>query len=286
MKTIVEGKAATVTISKESPTVIIGERINPTGKKKLAAALKDNNLDYIVQEALKQVEAGAHIIDINVGASGIVEEEVLPEAVRMVTEAVDVPICIDSSKPAALEAALKVCPGRPLLNSTTGEEKSMRVILPLAKDFNVPVIGLTMDEKGIPRDTETRFSIAEKILDYAVKLGIAPEDVLIDVLVMPVGADTETAKVTFETARRISDELGLNIVVGASNVSHGLPDRKVINSTFFALGAMCGMTAYLTDPTVTELYQTILAVDLLLGRDEWATNYIAFYRKKESSKGS
>ncbi|HDO35138.1 MAG TPA: pterin-binding protein, partial [Nitrospirae bacterium] len=138
MKTIVEGKAATVTISKESPTVIIGERINPTGKKKLAAALKDNNLDYIVQEALKQVEAGAHIIDINVGASGIVEEEVLPEAVRMVTEAVDVPICIDSSKPAALEAALKVCPGRPLLNSTTGEEKSMRVILPLAKDFNVP----------------------------------------------------------------------------------------------------------------------------------------------------
>ena len=286
METVLEGKNSRVVISKTAPTVIIGERLNPTGKKKLTAALKDRNFDYIIREAIRQIEAGAHIIDINVGAAGINEEELLPEVVKKVCEAVDVPICIDSSKPAALEAALKVCPGRPLLNSTTGEEKSLETILPLAKKYNVPVIALANDERGIPKDTDTRVAIAKKILDRAVKLGIPPEDILIDVLVLPIGADTETGKVTFDTARRVSEELGLNIVVGASNVSHGLPDRKVINTAFFALGAACGMTAYIADPTVIEVTQTILAADLLLGKDEWAGNYIAFYRKKEASKNS
>ncbi len=286
METVVEGKNSRVVISKMAPTVIIGERINPTGKKKLTAALKGRDFDFITQEAIRQVEAGAHIIDINVGAAGINEEELLPEVVKKVCEAVDVPICIDSSKPAALEAALKVCPGRPLLNSTTGEEKSLETVLPLAKKYNVPVIALANDERGIPKDTDTRVAIAKKILDRAVKLGIAPEDILIDVLVLPIGADTETGKVTFDTARRVSEELGLNIVVGASNVSHGLPDRKVINTAFFALGAASGMTAYIADPTVVEITQTILAADLLLGKDEWAGNYIAFYRKKEASKNS
>jgi len=286
METVLEGKNSRVVISKTAPTVIIGERLNPTGKKKLTAALKDRNFDYIIKEAIRQIEAGAHIIDINVGAAGINEEELLPEVVKKVCEAVDVPICIDSSKPAALEAALKVCPGRPLLNSTTGEEKSLETILPLAKKYNVPVIALANDERGIPKDTDTRVAIAKKILDRAVKLGIPPEDILIDVLVLPIGADTETGKVTFDTARRVSEELGLNIVVGASNVSHGLPDRKVINTAFFALGAACGMTAYIADPTVIEVTQTILAADLLLGKDEWAGNYIAFYRKKEALKNS
>ena len=181
---------------------------------------------------------------------------------------------------------MKVCPGRPLLNSTTGEEKSLVTVLPLAKKYNVPVIALVNDERGIPKDTATRVVIAKKILDRAVSLGIAPEDILIDVLVLPIGADTETGKVTFDTARRVSEELGLNIVVGASNVSHGLPDRKVINTAFFALGAACGMTAYIADPTVVEITQTILAADLLLGKDEWAGNYISFYRKKEASKNA
>lgn len=286
MKTVVEGKNSTVVISKDTPTVIIGERINPTGKKRLTAALKERDFDFIIREAIRQVEAGAHIIDVNVGASGIVEEELLPEVVKRVADAVDVPICIDSSKPAALEAALKVCPGRPLLNSTTGEEKNLEVILPLARKYNVPVIGLANDERGIPKDAGTRVAIAGKILDRAVNLGMAPEDILIDVLVLPIGADTATGNVTFDTARRVSDELGVNIVVGASNVSHGLPDRKVINAAFFALGSACGMTAYIADPTATEITQTILASDLLLGKDEWATNYISFYRKKEALKGS
>lgn len=286
METVVEGKNSRVIISKTAPTVIIGERLNPTGKKKLTAALKDRDFDYIIKEAIRQVEAGAHIIDVNVGASGIVEEDLLPEVVKKVAESVDVPICIDSSNPAALEAALKVCPGRPLLNSTTGEEKNLETVLPLAKQYNVPVIALANDERGIPKDTETRVAIAKKILDRAVKLGIAPEDILIDVLVLPIGADTETGKVTFDTARRVSEELDLNIVVGASNVSHGLPDRKIINTAFFALGAACGMTAYIADPTVIEITQTILAADLLLGKDEWAGNYISFYRKKEASKNA
>ncbi len=286
MKTIVEGRTSTVIISKETPTVIIGERINPTGKKKLTAAIKERDFNFIIQEAVRQVEAGAHVIDVNVGASGVVEEELLPEVVKRIADAVDVPLCIDSSKPAALEAALKVCPGRPLLNSTTGEEKNLEAVLPLARQYNVPVIALANDERGIPKDAETRVAVARKILDRAVHLGIAPEDVLIDVLVLPIGADTETGRVTFDTARRISEELGLNIVVGASNVSHGLPDRKVINSAFFALGSACGMTAYIADPTVVEITQSILAADLLLGKDEWAANYISFYRKKEALKGS
>jgi 5-methyltetrahydrofolate--homocysteine methyltransferase len=286
MKTVVEGKSKSVTISGEDPTVIIGERINPTGKKKLTEALNARNYDYIIQEAVRQVEAGAHIIDVNVGASGIVEEEVLPELVMNIADAVGVPLCLDSSKPAALEAALKVCPGRPLLNSTTGEERSLEAILPLAKKYNVPLIGLANDERGIPRDTETRVSIARKILERAVQVGIAPEDVLIDVLVLPIGADTETGKVTFDTAKRVSQELGLNIVVGASNVSHGLPDRKIINTAFFAMGSACGITAYIADPMLMEIMQTILATDLLLGKDEWAANYISFYRKKQALLGN
>lgn len=279
METVVEGKDGKVTISKRSATAIIGERINPTGKKRVATALEENNLDFIVQEAIRQVEAGAHIIDINVGIPGVVEEELLPRVVETVTDAVGVPICLDSSKPEALEAALKVCPGRPLLNSTTGEEKNLEAILPLASRYRVPVIGLTMDEKGIPKDPDTRFSIAKKIIERARGLGIELEDILIDVLVMPIGADYETGKVTFDAARRVSDELGVNIVVGASNVSHGLPDRSIINAAFFAMGSMCGMTAYITDPMRVEMYQSILAADLLLGKDEWATNYIAAYRR-------
>jgi 5-methyltetrahydrofolate--homocysteine methyltransferase len=279
MKTVVEGRGTKVTISGESATAIIGERINPTGKQKIAVALEEDNFDYLVQEATLQVEAGAHIIDVNVGLSGISEEEVLPQVVSMVSDAVDVPICLDSSKPAALEAALKVCPGRPLLNSTTGEDRSLEAILPLASQYKVPVIGLTMDEKGIPKDADARFSIARKIIERAGALGIKTEDVLIDVLVMPIGADHETGRVTFETARRVSEEFGVNIIVGASNVSHGMPDRNIINAAFFAMGAVCGMTAYIADPTKTELYQTILAADLLLGKDEWATNYLEAFRR-------
>jgi 5-methyltetrahydrofolate--homocysteine methyltransferase len=282
VNTIVEGKTKKVTISRESPTVIIGERINPTGKARLAAALKESNFDYIIQEAIAQVEAGAHIIDINVGAPGLKEEEILPQTVRKVAEEIDVPLCIDSSNPAAIEAALEICPGRPLINSTTGEEKSLAVILPLAAKYQVPVIGLTMDEEGIPKDVDTRFSIAKKIVERATNSGIEKKNVLIDVLVMPVGADHQTAKVSFDTARRVSQELGVNIVVGASNVSHGLPERKIINAAFLAMGGICGITAYITDPTVVDLHKAILAGDLLLGKDEWASNFIAFYRKFKS----
>lgn len=286
MQTIVEGKVNNVTISRQSPTVVIGERINPTGKKKLAAALNENNLDYIVREAVWQVESGAHIIDINVGAPGIVEEELLPQAVKKVADEIDVPICIDSANPAALKAALEVCPGRPLINSTTGEEKSLEAVLPLAGKYQVPLIGLTIDEGGIPKDSDTRFSIAKKIVERAMDHGIKQEDILIDVLVMPVGAEYQSAKVTLDTASRVSEELGVNVVVGASNVSHGLPDRKILNSAFLAMGARCGITAYISDPTVVEMYKAILASDLLLGKDAWAANYIDFYRKEKAAMGA
>jgi 5-methyltetrahydrofolate--homocysteine methyltransferase len=280
MQTIVEGRGKRVVISREDPIVIIGENINPTGKKRLVAALREGNMDYVVNLALKQVEAGAHIIDVNVGTSGIVEEDLLPEVVRRVAEAVDVPICIDSSKPTALEAALEACPGRPLLNSATGEEKSLEAVLSLAKKHDVPVIGLPHDERGIPKDVETRVAVARKIYERARGLGIPREDIMIDVLALPIGADTETGKVTLETARRVSEELGLNVLAAVSNVSHGLPDRNVLNAAFVALGIMCGVAAYIADPLKTETYQVGLASDLLLGKDEWAANYLSYFRKK------
>ena len=242
MNTIVEGKTSKVTISGESPTVIIGERINPTGKAKLAAALKEGDFDYIIQEAISQVEAGAHIIDVNVGAPGLKEEELLPQTVRKVAEEIDVPLCIDSSNPTAIEAALEVCPGRPLINSTTGEEKSLKNDVWFSSDGK-RWTQATADAGWSPRPKvdvivgpgNIYVTIAKKIVERATNTGIEKNNILIDVLVMPVGADHQTAKVSFDTARQVSQELGVNIVVGASNVSHGLPDRKIINSAFLAM---------------------------------------------------
>lgn len=279
MKTVLEGRTKTVTIERGGPTIIIGERINPTGRKRLGEALLAGDMDYVRNEALKQVEDGADVIDINVGVAGGDEDKLLPMAVQAVSEVIDCPICIDSPHPTALPKALAICPGRPLINSVNGEEASLARVLPLVKEFNTAVIGLTMDDEGIPTTAEKRFAIAEKIVNRAAQLGIPAESIVIDCLALTVGADHQAALVTLETIRRVSAELGVNIALGASNVSFGLPDRETINELFLAMAIQAGLTCAIVHPGKAK--RGIMVVDMLLGRDEFAMNYIKYHRAQE-----
>jgi 5-methyltetrahydrofolate--homocysteine methyltransferase len=276
METILKGTGKTVVISPDRQTVIIGERINPTGRKKLAAALVAGDLDYVRAEAVAQVAEGAHVIDVNVGAAGVDEVDLLPKAVKAVAEVVDVPICIDSSNPDAIAAALPVAPGRPLVNSVNGEERSLSRILPLIKQYGAAVIGLTMDEGGIPSDPEKRLEIAKKIIARAEALGIAREDVIIDCLALTMGADSKAGLITLRTIEAVRKTLGNNITLGASNISFGLPEREQINAGFLAMAVMAGMNCPIVNPKKSRL--ALAVADLALGRDDYAANYLKAYR--------
>jgi len=262
----------------------IGEKINPTGRKKLAAQLKERNFDYVRGLVLKQVEAGADILDVNVGVPGEDEVVLLPEVCKVVMEATDVPLCIDSANTEALAAALAVIPGKPLVNSVNGEEASLEAVLPVVKEFGAVVIGLTMDDDGIPTDPEVRVAIAEKILERAGKIGIPAEDVVIDPLVLTVGADSQAGSVTLQTIERVREAFGVNVNLGASNVSFGLPERHTINQAFLGLAIAAGATCAITDPM--KLSMTIRAVDLLRGRDDYAGRYIKHFRKMKAETES
>ena len=276
MQTMIRSKSKQVKISSDGPFTVIGEKINPTGRKKLAAALQEGNFDYVRELAQKQIEGGADLLDINVGVPGIDDVSLLPKVVEIVANEFDVPLCIDTPNPKALAAALKVVPGKVLVNSVNGEEASLSVILPLVKEYGTAVIGLVMDENGISNDPETRLKIAGKILERAAKLGIPAEDIVIDVLVLTVGADSSAGSVTLKTIELVRKEFGVNINLGASNVSFGLPDRDTINQAFLALAIGAGATCAITDPI--KYTQGIRAVDLLLGRDAYAGRYIKYYR--------
>jgi 5-methyltetrahydrofolate--homocysteine methyltransferase len=276
MPTALSGTGKTVTIGPGLPTVVIGERINPTGKKRLAAALVAGDLDLICEMAKAQVAAGADALDINVGIAGGDEAALLRRTVQAVAEVVGVPLCIDTASPRALEAALRVAPGRTLVNSVNGEEKSLSAVLPLVKEFGAAVIGLTMDERGIPKDAATRLEIAARIVKRAEALGISRNDVMIDCLVLPVGAEPQSGCVTLEAVRLVRERLGVNVNLGVSNVSFGLPDRPVINQAFVTAAIAAGMTCLIADPA--SLCAAIRATDLLLGRDEFAERYISHYR--------
>jgi len=280
MDTIIKSETKEVKISINSPFVVIGEKINPTGRKKLAAALKEGNFDYVKQIALNQVAAGADILDVNVGVPGVDEVDLLPKVSKLVAETVDIPLCLDSANLDALAAALAVLPGRPLVNSVNGEEKSLEGLLPVIKEFEVPVIGLVMHDDGIPSDADTRVAVAGKIIERAAKLGIPAEDIVIDPLVLTVGADSEAGVVTLETIRRVKEEFGVNINLGASNVSFGLPDRHTINQAFLALAMGAGATCAITDPM--KLTSVIRASDLLLGKDAYGSRYIGYFREHKS----
>ena len=279
METIIKSEKKEVTISFDSPFTIIGEKINPTGRKKLAAALKEGNYDYVKQLANRQVETGADILDVNVGVPGIDEVAVLPEVAKLVSELVDVPLCLDSANHKAIAAALAAVPGKPLVNSVNGEEESLEAVLPVVKEFGVSVIGLTMDDNGIPNDAETRVAIAGKILERAAKLGIPAEDVVIDPLVLTVGADSNAGSVTLKTIQMLREKFGVNINLGASNVSFGLPDRHTVNQAFLSLAMGIGATCAITDPI--KLTSTIRATDLLMGRDTFGARYIGYWREHQ-----
>jgi len=278
LTTVLSSASRTVAIGRDRPTVIIGERINPTGKRRLAEGLLAGDMSPVAREALAQVEAGADVIDINVGAAGVDEVKTLPLAVRAAREAVDVPFSLDSANPEALRAALEVYLGKALVNSVSGEEGSLSRVLPLVKEYGAAVIGLPMDEGGIPSDPIKRLEIAERIVARAESCGISKQDVIIDCLALTVGADHRAALVSLEAVRLVAQELGVNQTLGASNVSFGLPDREVINAAFLAMAIANGVTCPILD--AAKARPTILAVDLLLGRDEYAMRYIRHYRRR------
>lgn len=279
MDTIISSANKEIVISTEGPVALIGEKINPTGRKKLARALQERNYDYVEQMAIKQAAAGADILDVNVGVPDLDEVAVLQEVIKVVADATDCPLCIDSADPEVLKAALPVAPGKPLVNSVSGEQASLMSVLPLVKDRGAAVIGLTMDDEGIPNDPDKRMAIAEVILKQAVKIGIPEEDVIIDPLVMSVGADTNAGLVTLRAIKLIHEHLGLNINLGASNASFGLPERHVLNQAFLALAIAHGATCMITD--VARLGLAIRAAELILGKDDFGRNYIGLYRKQQ-----
>jgi len=284
METILKGVRETVTIGSEKPTVLIGERINPTGKKRLAAALAEGDLEIIRLEAKAQVEAGADVLDVNVGAAGVNEGDLLPKAVRLVMETVGVPVCIDSANAKALRAALAVhkelAPeGKPLINSINGEEARLQEVLPLVAEYKAAVIGLTMDDDGIPPAAEKRLAVARKIIERAEALGIPREDIVIDCLALTVGADSRAGLVTLEAIRLVREELGANMTLGASNVSFGLPEREVVNHAFLTMAIQLGVNCPIVD--AAKVRPAILAADLILGRDEYAMRYIKAYKKRK-----
>ena len=264
MQTLACGKTKQVKIDTEGVFTIIGEKINPTGRKKLAAALLEGNLDYVRELATNQINAGADLLDVNVGVPGADEVALLPQVVKMLAEAFDIPFCLDSPNPKALAAALPLAPGKPMVNSVNGKQESLDAILPLVRDRGASVIGLTMDEQGIPKDADGRVKIAGRILETAARYGIPAEDVIIDPLVLTVGAESQAGAVTLETIRRVRQEFKVNINVGASNVSFGLPERETVNAAFLALTIGAGATCAITDPI--KFTRVLRAVDLLLGQ--------------------
>lgn len=280
METRLSIKDKTVIIGPNQPFRIIGERINPTRRKKLASTMSEGNYSVVQEDAIKQVNAGAHILDVNAGIPGGDEPVLLKGAVEAVINVVDVPLCLDSANPEALEAALKIYPGKALINSTTAEKHMMDAILPRAKEYDAAVIGVITDDDGIPKTPEDRLRTAEKILENAAKVGMNAEDIIIDTLALTVGADHNAGRITLDSIQIIREELGVNISLGASNVSFGLPDRKIINIAYLALAISRGMTAAITDPTIPEIQTMLLACDLLMGYDEYGMNWIKAYRKR------
>ncbi len=277
MQTFLRGPSKEIIVNTDGPVVMIGEKINPTGHKKLAQALQEGRLEYVSELVVKQVQAGADILDVNVGVPGIDDVAMLPRVVELVASAADLPICLDSPNPKALAAALPITPGKPLVNSVNGEESSLSAILPLVKERGAAVIGLTLDESGIPTDATKRLAIAGKIIERAARLGIPSEDIIIDPLVLTIGADSNAAKVTLQAVQMIRKEFGVNISLGASNVSFGLPDRPIINISFLVMLIQAGASCLITDAAKMGYY--VRAADLLLGRDEFSAAYIRYFRK-------
>ena len=292
-KTIVESSNRSVVIGFDEPFCIIGERINPTGRKKLAMELEAENFDTVVKDAIEQVKAGANILDVNAGVvynsnpnPNETEPVLMKKLIELVQDTVEVPLCIDSSVPGALEEGLKSAKGRPLLNSVTGEEERLDSILPLVKKYNVPVVAISNDDTGISEDPEVRIRVAKKIVERASDFGIPPADIVVDPLVMPIGAMATAGQQVFELVKKLKKELKVNTTCGASNISFGLPNRHSINSTFLPMAIASGMTSAIMNPTNPNELHSIYAANLLMNRDKNGANWIKRNRVNSSDSNS
>lgn len=284
METSLQSKTQTVVISPNHPFVIIGEKINPSGRKKLGAEMAAGDFSRVRRDAAAQVSAGAQMLDVNAGFPMGDEPKMLVAAIKAVQEVTDVPLSIDSSVIEALEAALAVYQGKPLINSVTGEDDRLDLILPLVKKYNAAVIGMANDETGISMDPEVRLSIADKIVRRAADYGIPAQDVIIDPLALTVAADSTAPRITLQTMRMIHEHLGVNMSVGAGNISFGLPERPPITAAFLAMAMPHGLTCAIADSLNDTIRLAVHASDVLLGHDEYASNWIAEFRSKQKSE--
>jgi len=286
METVLSSPGREVVIGPERPFVIVGERINPTGRRTFAERLAGGDLEPVREEALAQVAAGAPVLDVNAGIPLADEPAILAETVKLVQSLTDLPLSIDSSVVAALEAGLAVYRGKALVNSVTGEEERLEAVLPLVAKHGAAVVAITNDETGISEDPDVRFEVARKIVQRAADHGIPKEDVVVDPLVMPIGAMGSAGRQVFHLVRRLRDELGVNTTCGASNISFGLPNREGINAAFLAMAIANGLTSAITNPLREEIRRSIMAADVLMGHDPDCGRWIARYREGGDPAGA
>jgi 5-methyltetrahydrofolate--homocysteine methyltransferase len=284
MHTVVQSASKTVTIGHDQPFVIIGERINPTGRKKFQELLRAGDLSTIAVDVESQIKGGADMLDVNMGVPLTDEPALLSKAIKMIQGISDIPICIDSSVIEALQAGLEAYEGKALVNSMTGEDDRMDLILPLIKKHNAAIIALPNDEIGIPATAAERIVITEKIIRAVEKHGISLDNLVIDPLAMTVGADPDAVKITLETIHLIREKFGLNMTLGASNISFGLPNRHALNAAFLPAAMSHGLTCAVMDARTPAINEAVRAADLLLGMDQWGGNWISRFRAQEAAK--
>jgi 5-methyltetrahydrofolate--homocysteine methyltransferase len=284
MHTVLSSPGKSVTVGGDQPFCIIGERINPTGRKKFQEQLRAGDLSAIEIDVAAQVAGGAMVLDVNMGLPMVDEAELLAKAVRLVQSLTDLPLCIDSSVLEALESGLAAYEGKALVNSVTAEDERMDVVFPLVKRFGAAIICLPNDEHEIPEDPHRRLELVGKIVAAAERHGVPIEDIVIDPLAMPIGADTSLVLKTLETIALVKEKYGLNMTLGASNVSFGMPDRHAINSTFLPMAATVGLTSAIMDARTPAIVTAVKAADLLLGNDDWGSNWIGAHRARQAAE--
>lgn len=283
--TVLSSQSKEVIIGFDQPFVMIGERINPTGRKILAEEMKNGDFSSVERDVIAQIEAGAQMLDVNAGIPLADEPKILADTIKLVQSLTDVPLAIDSSIVAALEAGLEVYQGRPLLNSVTGEEDRLEVVLPLVKKYDCAVVAISNDETGISEDPNVRFEVAKKIVERAQDYGIKPQDVVVDPLVMPVGAINDAGKQVMRLINRLRTELKVNTTCGASNFSFGLPNRNGINSSFISMAMGAGMTSAIVNPMHSEVVQAVRGADVVMGNDPDCANWLSCYREPSPEGG-
>ena len=283
-RTIISSKTKEIIIGPDQPFVIIGERINPTNRKLLAEEMKAGNLERVQQDAMSQINAGAQILDVNAGVPLADEPKILADSIKLIQSISDVPLCIDSSIVEALKCGLEAYQGKALLNSVTGEEERLETVLPLVKQFGCAVIGISNDDSGISEDINVRFEVAKKIVERAMDHGIPKEDILIDPLVMPIGAINDAGKQVLELIKKLQNELQVNTTCGASNLSFGLPNRHGLNTAFIAMAIANGMPCAITNPLEKEIMQSIRGANVVMGHDPECSDWIMNYREPREKR--